>query len=621
MDRRVIAVLVAGVWGGAPLAHGTTLDSNFSEGTFATVGSLVTGLAWAPDGSNRLFVSRKAGAIEIVKNGVVLATPFATVSPLVTTVECGLIGICFDPNFVMNGYVYVFATVSSSEQQIIRYTAVGDLGTSKTVLVNGLPTVGANHDGGAVGVGADGKLYWGIGDNGNGTGVDANLSSLASKIGRANLDGSVPVDNPFADGPGGNNDYIWARGFRNPFTFNFRPTTGDLWVNCVGTSYEQVFLVRAGDHAGWNDYENNQPAGYITPKIKYRTNGTDTRNLVAGTGAARSGNIVTFTTTIAHGFRQGEKITIAGVANSSFNGAFYVASVPSGTTFTVAQTGPNATSGSGTATTLSQGGAVTGGCFYDSTAVPAAYRQNYFYGDLNSGRVMRAILTPSDEVTSVDYFVTGVSQHIDTTVGPDGALYYVTHPGTIYRLAYTNYTAQQLVVTPTVVRMLENGAAALTVRLAQAPPGNVQVNIARTAGASAITVVSGATLTFGPANWSVPQAVQVQAAADHNTTNDTATLEVSAAGLSSETVTVHALDVAESFSVGPVTREPGPPPTPVRVGLSGQAGRTYVLEGSTNLLPPWTPVSTNTLLGSSTNITDFDSANLPARHYRARLQP
>jgi hypothetical protein len=36
---------------------------------------------------------------------------------------------------MVNGYVYVFATVSSSEQQSIRYTAVGDIGVDKTVLV------------------------------------------------------------------------------------------------------------------------------------------------------------------------------------------------------------------------------------------------------------------------------------------------------------------------------------------------------------------------------------------------------------------------------------------------------------------------------------------------------
>jgi len=80
------------------------------------------------------------------------------VSPIFAVGECGLIGIAFDPDFVSNGYVYVFATVSTSEQQIIRYTAVGDVGTDKTVVIPGLPTVGANHDGGAVGFGPDGRL-------------------------------------------------------------------------------------------------------------------------------------------------------------------------------------------------------------------------------------------------------------------------------------------------------------------------------------------------------------------------------------------------------------------------------------------------------------------------------
>lgn len=616
MQKRLVSLVAAAWCGSALLARATTLDPNFSESTFASVGSELTGIAWAPDGSNRLFVSKKTGAIVIVKNGTPLATPFATVSPLYTLSECGLIGICFDPNFVVNGYVYVFATVSSSQQQIIRYTAVGDIGTNKTVLIPELPTAGANHDGGAVCVGPDGKIYWAIGDNGNGTGVGTNLTSLAAKVGRANLDGSVPADNPFVDGPGGNNDYIWARGFRNPFTFTFQPDTGALWVNCVGTSYEQIFLVGAGDHAGWNDYENNQPNGFIKPKIKYLTNGTDTRDIVPGSGAVRAGNIVTFTTTVAHGFRQGEKITIAAVANASFNGTFYVASVPTTTTFTTAQAGPDATSGGGTATTLNQGGAVTGGCFYDSTAVPAAYRMNFFYGDLNSGRVMRATLSPSNEVTTVDYFVTGSANQIDVAVGPDGALYYGNLGGTIFRLTYTNFVSQEIIVTPTVVRMVEGGIAVLTVRLATAPPGNVEVNVSRTSGDASITVAEGATLTFGPANWSIPQVARLQAAYDIDSTNDTAGLTVSATALLPQTLTVHALDVpVEPFSLEPLAHDP------FQVRLTGQPGGTYVLEGNTNVLTPWTPLSTNTLTGTSTNITDLESINLPLRLYRARLFP
>ncbi len=57
------------------------------------------------------------------------------------------------------------------------------------------------------------------------------------------------------------------------------------------------------DHAGYNTYENNQPNGYITPVIKWPHRGR---------GGARRG-MATFTTTAAHGFRKGEKLTVSGV--------------------------------------------------------------------------------------------------------------------------------------------------------------------------------------------------------------------------------------------------------------------------------------------------------------------
>lgn len=609
-------------WGGICVSDAEVWDSNFDDVQYVVAGSELTGLAWAPDGSNRLFVTRKGGVIALVKNGVTLSTPFATVSPLYTGSECGLVGICVDPNFIINGYVYVFATVSSSEQQIIRYTAVGDVGTAKTILIGGLPTNGANHDGGAVGIGPDGKLYWAIGDLGSGEGVDGDLTVLAAKVGRANLDGSVPLDNPFADGPGGNNDYIWARGFRNPFTFTFQPDTGALWLNCVGTLYEQIFLVNAGDHAGWNNYENNQPAGYIIPKIKYRTNNSETRGLVAASGAIRLNNSVTFTTTSTHGFRQGENLTIEGVANPSFDGTVYVASVLSPTTFTADQTGPDATSGGGTATTLDQGGSVTGGCFFDSTAVPPAYRGNFFYGDYNSTLAMRATLSPQNEVRTVDFFFSNSGKCIDMAIGPDGALYHGSYDGRVFRLSYTNYTSQQLIVTPTVARMFEAGITTFTVCLAVPPVENVDVAFSFAEGDATIGVSEGATLTFGPANWSTPQVVRVLAGVDADATDARATFTLAAIGLDTQTVTVHALDLPYGpFSVGPVSREPGPEPQPMRVGLTGQIGQAYVLEAAPDVTAPWTPWITNILTSTTTNVLDPESVSQPQRLYRARLLP
>jgi 6-phosphogluconolactonase (cycloisomerase 2 family) len=69
--------------------------------------------------------------------------------------------------------------------------------------------------------------------------------------------------------------------------------------------------------------------------------------IVANTGANRSGNVVTITTTAPHQIFAGQTATISGVANTTFNGAFVVTSVPSPTTFTYKQTAANAISGGG----------------------------------------------------------------------------------------------------------------------------------------------------------------------------------------------------------------------------------------------------------------------------------
>jgi hypothetical protein len=72
-------------------------------------------------------------------------------------------------------------------------------------------------------------------------------------------------------------------------------------------------------------------------------------NSIASDGAVRKANVVTITTASVHGLSVGETVTVSGVSDSSFNGTFVVATVPSATTFTYAQTGSNGASGGGTA--------------------------------------------------------------------------------------------------------------------------------------------------------------------------------------------------------------------------------------------------------------------------------
>ncbi|WP_366816715.1 PQQ-dependent sugar dehydrogenase [Myxococcus xanthus] len=90
-------------------------------------------------------------------NSALVTQVFAT-EEVVTSSECGLIGIAFDPNYVVSRYVYCFITVSASEQQIGRYADADRTGTARTVVVSRLPTRGANNDGGAIGFGPEGTL-------------------------------------------------------------------------------------------------------------------------------------------------------------------------------------------------------------------------------------------------------------------------------------------------------------------------------------------------------------------------------------------------------------------------------------------------------------------------------
>jgi glucose/arabinose dehydrogenase len=527
-------------------ARAAIVDANFAESPFASVGTNLTSMAWAPDGSNRLFVTIKTGHIRIVENGALIPTSFDLVAPLFRASECGLLGLAFDPDFTNNGYLYVFVTVSNTEQQVIRYKAVGNTATDKTTIVAGLPTRGANHDGGALGFGPDGKLYWAIGDNGGPrVGVDADLLSLAAKVGRANRDGSVPSDNPFYDGDGPNNDYIWARGFRNPFTMAFQPATGRLWLNVVGNGFEQVFTPLAGESGGWDNYENNQLAGFITPVIAYNTNTAPPRPITA-TGAVRSADVVTITTTAVHKFRAGAKVTIAGVVDPSFDGTFYIASAAP-RNFTYAQQGDDAASGSGTATPPEIGGSITGGAFWDSSAVPAAYEGDFFFGDYNSGRIMRAELGDSSQVVTLDEWGNGLGGIVDMALGPDGDMYYGLLNGNIFRGTY-NSSAQGIIVSRRNVRLAEGGSAAFEVRLAQAPTTNQIVRARWLAGDVDVSVLAGDRLVFTAANWSTPQPVLLGAAQDVDSIEDAATIRVNLSGVPTQIVKVLVSD-DESFAV------------------------------------------------------------------------
>ncbi|MEU9886639.1 glycoside hydrolase family 48 protein [Sphaerisporangium sp. NPDC051011] len=95
-------------------------------------------------------------------------------------------------------------------------------------------------------------------------------------------------------------------------------------------------------------------------------------------------------------------------------------------------------------------------------------------------------------------------------------------------------TAQAIVVSPTTLVVPEGGTASYGVKLSKAPTANVTVTTAKAAGGDPdLTVQSGGTLTFTPANWNTTQPVTIAAAEDADTAAGTATFTSTATGWTS----------------------------------------------------------------------------------------
>lgn len=212
--------------------------------------------AFAPDG--RAFVCEQAGRVRVVKRGRLLARPLLAV-PARASFEDGLLGVACDPDFARNGFVYVCWTdsVPAPREVIERWQVRGDTAVraSRTRLVELDPRVNRVHVGGTLRFGPDGRLWLGTGDDDRGEAAQS-LRSTAGKLLRFERDGSIPADDPFVRLASGARAAIWARGLRNPFSFDFDPATGAPWVNDVGGDrFEEVNVAERGGNFGWPAFE------------------------------------------------------------------------------------------------------------------------------------------------------------------------------------------------------------------------------------------------------------------------------------------------------------------------------------------------------------------------------
>jgi glucose/arabinose dehydrogenase len=212
-------------------------------------------VAQAPDG--RLFVTERPGRVRIVRlgGGGLQSQPWANVPARANPdAERGLLGIALDPDFARNSFVYLYYSYAgpggATLNRLIRMRDNNGTGTDETILLDNIPGA-ANHDGGRIAFGPDGKLYIATGD-GEQQNRAQDRASLGGKILRLEKDGTVPADNPFAPSP------VYSLGHRNGQGLAFHPDTRVLYQTEHGPSgffpaccQDEVNLIEAGANYGW----------------------------------------------------------------------------------------------------------------------------------------------------------------------------------------------------------------------------------------------------------------------------------------------------------------------------------------------------------------------------------
>ncbi len=269
LDRRFLFVVLP-LLAVAPAAAQTPLSLQFvAAGLTRPV--LVTS---PPNDLERIFVVQQQGRIRIVRNGILLPTPFLDLTGTGTVLfggEAGLLGLAFHPNYASNGQFFVYHNGFPAHSAYVRrFTVsttnpdVADLASGVTLLTT--PLLYGNHNGGMLAFGPDGKLYISIGDGGSTPPLwpddpqnnAQRGDSLLGKLLRIDVDNpappllyGIPANNPFI-GPGDPRDEIWALGLRNPWRFSFDRLTGDLYIADVGGQHEEVDFQPAGVPGGRN---------------------------------------------------------------------------------------------------------------------------------------------------------------------------------------------------------------------------------------------------------------------------------------------------------------------------------------------------------------------------------
>ncbi|MEQ9434738.1 PQQ-dependent sugar dehydrogenase [Hyphomonas sp.] len=231
------------------------------------------GMVFLPNGD--LLFTEKEGGLKRVAGGEGTPVAVSGMPEAYTERQAGYLGLALDPDFGTNRLVYVAYSKGNAADNMTaiiqaRLSDDGNALENVTEIFAADTRNTALHYGARLQFAADGTLYATLGDGFAFMDLAQDPKATHGSVIRINADGSIPEDNPFADGTVGH-PAVWSYGHRNPQGLYYDADTDTLYSTEHGPKGgDELNLIRKGANYGWPTvtYGVNYDGTIITSKTE-----------------------------------------------------------------------------------------------------------------------------------------------------------------------------------------------------------------------------------------------------------------------------------------------------------------------------------------------------------------
>lgn len=261
--KQTTAIILAGMMLMFSLAVSQSDDAEFQTQKVKVRAEIVArgldhpwGLDFLPDGA--LIVTERSGQMRIVENGLV-SKPIAGLPKIKATGQGGLLDVAVASDHRQSGLIFFTFSdpgngggsgTAVARARLVRDPTGSRIEATKIIFSMNRKTRVTRHFGSRLVLHPDGTLFFTIGDRGQRKRAQ-DMRDHAGAVLRINPDGSIPPDNPYADGRDGLAE-LWSKGHRNPQGAAFDPKTRSVWITEHGArGGDELNRPAAGKNYGW----------------------------------------------------------------------------------------------------------------------------------------------------------------------------------------------------------------------------------------------------------------------------------------------------------------------------------------------------------------------------------